>query len=171
MGYVWMSMQKEIQKHSISKCRFSQKTICHAEHVTTMTRLTWANCVHRKVMKLYRRHMLFSYVTLIHLGMENIDIHLKKSVKKQTNLYRMADIRYSYCLLYTSRECQKINYTRRRTGNWFLDTGSIPVWSILIKVPRIVDWYMESMVWGAFCLLQEFALCIPWAADVYKRQV
>ena len=27
------------------------------------------------------------------------------------------------------RECQRINYARRRTGDWFLDTGSIPVWS------------------------------------------
>ena len=25
------------------------------------------------------------------------------------------------------RECQSIGYARRRTGDWFLDTGSIPV--------------------------------------------
>ena len=28
------------------------------------------------------------------------------------------------------RECQRINYTRRRTGNRLLDTGSTPVYSI-----------------------------------------
>jgi len=25
------------------------------------------------------------------------------------------------------RECQIMNYARRRTGDWFLDTGSTPV--------------------------------------------
>ena len=28
------------------------------------------------------------------------------------------------------RECQIMNYARRRTGDWFLDTGSTPVYSI-----------------------------------------
>jgi len=34
------------------------------------------------------------------------------------------------------RECQRINYTRRRTGNRLLDTGSTPVYSIE-KVPLL----------------------------------
>ncbi len=32
------------------------------------------------------------------------------------------------------RECKSADYTRRRAGDWFLDTGSIPVRSI-VKVP------------------------------------
>jgi len=34
------------------------------------------------------------------------------------------------------RKCQRINYTRRRTGNRLLDTGSTPVYSIE-KVPLL----------------------------------
>ena len=31
----------------------------------------------------------------------------------------------------SQRECKRTNYARRRTGDWFLDTGSTPVWSTL----------------------------------------
>ena len=41
------------------------------------------------------------------------------------------------------RECQRINYTRRRTGNRLLDTGSTPVYSM--EKPAFMlafkDWY------------------------------
>nr|DAV78784.1 MAG TPA: hypothetical protein [Caudoviricetes sp.] len=37
------------------------------------------------------------------------------------------------------RECQNIGYTRRRTGDWFLDTGSTPVRSTSKKMPEILE--------------------------------
>ena len=37
------------------------------------------------------------------------------------------------------RECQNIGYTRRRTGDWFLDTGSTPVRSTPKKMPEILE--------------------------------
>lgn len=40
------------------------------------------------------------------------------------------------------RECQRINYTRRRTGNRLLDTGSTPVYSIE-KVPFLRHFFFH----------------------------
>ena len=45
------------------------------------------------------------------------------------------------------RECQNIGYTRRRTGDWFLDTGSTPVRSTyqLCDEPTIRIMLYENM--------------------------
>ena len=45
------------------------------------------------------------------------------------------------------RECQIMNYARRRTGDWFLDTGSTPVRSTyqLCDEPTIRIMLYENM--------------------------
>ena len=62
------------------------------------------------------------------------------------------------------RECQIMNYARRRTGDWFLDTGSTPVWSTKRERRRTLTRIMEefqsadNMVAGwNFFTLQEIA--------------
>lgn len=54
------------------------------------------------------------------------------------------------------RECQIMNYARRRTGDWFLDTGSIPVRSTIKKVPEILENSVIFLGFQAFFMVRIF---------------
>ena len=61
------------------------------------------------------------------------------------------------------RECQRINYTRRRTGNRLLDTGSTPVYSIKTEpVELCIGSYriQKSVLYGVLKKIKVTALYV-----------